>query len=249
MEGKLPESIGTYSERKYIGLTERVKGLPVCFIPAKSESAGLPQKNKLKIDGKPLYQYPIEAAKESGIFGHIWVCSDDEEILEAAYRQRVYPYKEPPGLVTGNIKELIMFCLRLMARPLPEEIAVLLPSSPFQTAEHIRSAYSLFKRENAHSLVSVTPCWYPPQWALEKRGHFIRPFYGEQAIEWNRPKRSLYWPTGAIFMAKAKAYIGNELGFYGRRTVPYIMERSFDIHTKEDFAYAEFLMQRGKDGG
>ena len=192
----------------------------------------------------------IDAAVDSGVFGQIWICSDDEEILEMGYRKGLYPFKEPSQLASDRtpIKELVVYCLRLMGSPTPQEIAVLFPSSPFGTGEDVMLAFKLFRESGADSVIGVSECWYPPHWVLRKRGKYIEPFLGLDSIKDHRQKDKLYFPNGSIFIGKTKNYYYSEKGFYGGKVVPYIMPRAFDIHTEEDFAYAEFLM-RGRGEG
>ena len=54
-----------------------------CFIPAKSNSNRLKNKNCHLLNGKPLFYYPISAAIKSGIFDKngIIVSSDSNEII------------------------------------------------------------------------------------------------------------------------------------------------------------------------
>ena len=56
---------------------------PRCLavIPARGGSKRLPRKNVLPFNGRPIIEYTIEAALESGCFERVVVSSDDDEIL------------------------------------------------------------------------------------------------------------------------------------------------------------------------
>src|SRR5437868_15288460 len=58
----------------------------LCAIPARGGSKRLARKNLLPLAGKPMLAYSIEAARESGLFGEIFVCTDDDEIAGIARR-------------------------------------------------------------------------------------------------------------------------------------------------------------------
>ena len=56
----------------------------LCTIAARAGSKGVLGKNKRILNGKPLIQYSIEQAQKSGIFAHIVVSTDSEEIVKIA---------------------------------------------------------------------------------------------------------------------------------------------------------------------
>ena len=54
----------------------------VAVIPARGGSKRIPRKNIRDFCGKPMIAWPIKVAKESGLFEHILVSTDDEEIKQ-----------------------------------------------------------------------------------------------------------------------------------------------------------------------
>jgi len=151
---------------------------PVCFIPARKGSKRLKNKNKLLLNGKPLVLHAVDVAIESGIFGRIMVSSDDVEILEMAYRRKVYPHKRPAKLAGDNleIKDICSFLLQTIRTTLTAEFAVLSPASPFRTAEDIKNCYKLLTESGANTVMSVVKCPHPPQWALKKGTKYVKPY-------------------------------------------------------------------------
>ena len=55
---------------------------PICVIPARGGSKGIPRKNIRKILGKPLIAYTIEKSLKSKIFSHVIVSTEDQEIAD-----------------------------------------------------------------------------------------------------------------------------------------------------------------------
>jgi len=53
---------------------------PVCIIPARGGSKGVPKKNIRLIAGKPLIYYAIKSALESKIFSHVIVSTEDKKL-------------------------------------------------------------------------------------------------------------------------------------------------------------------------
>ena len=56
----------------------------IAIIPARGGSKRIPRKNIKEFCGKPMIVWSIEAAKASGLFDHIIVSTDDEEIAAVA---------------------------------------------------------------------------------------------------------------------------------------------------------------------
>ena len=56
----------------------------IAVIPARGGSKRIPRKNIKDFCGKPMIAWSIEAAKESELFEHIIVSTDDVEIAEVA---------------------------------------------------------------------------------------------------------------------------------------------------------------------
>ena len=56
----------------------------LAIITARGGSKRIPKKNIREFCGKPILAYSIEAALESGLFDHVMVSTDSEEIAEIA---------------------------------------------------------------------------------------------------------------------------------------------------------------------
>ena len=56
----------------------------IAVIPARGGSKRIPRKNIKEFCGKPMIAWPIETAKQSGLFDHILISTEDQEIAEVA---------------------------------------------------------------------------------------------------------------------------------------------------------------------
>lgn len=73
--------------------------MKVAVIPARGGSKRIPRKNIRPFAGKPMIAYSIAAARESKLFDHILVSTDDEEIAEVAKAHRAeVPFMRPAEL-------------------------------------------------------------------------------------------------------------------------------------------------------
>ena len=55
---------------------------PICIIPARGGSKGVPRKNIRPLLNKPLIAYTIEKSLKSDIFSHVIVSTEDKEIAK-----------------------------------------------------------------------------------------------------------------------------------------------------------------------
>ena len=76
---------------------------PVCLIPARGGSKGIPKKNIRLLADKPLIAHTIESCIKSKLFSHIVVSTDDAEIarISKKYGANV-PFIRPREFATDN---------------------------------------------------------------------------------------------------------------------------------------------------
>ena len=68
------------------------------LIPARAGSKGLKNKNILKINGKPLIEYTINAAKNSKLISEIYVTSDCKKVNKISKKNNLNFIKRPKNL-------------------------------------------------------------------------------------------------------------------------------------------------------
>ena len=77
---------------------------PICFIGARGGSKGVPRKNIMPINGKPLIAYTIESALESGLFSSVVVSTEDKEIAKISKKYGAdVPFFRPKKLANEKI--------------------------------------------------------------------------------------------------------------------------------------------------
>ena len=76
---------------------------PICIIPARGGSKGVPKKNIRKIAGKPLIYYTIKSSLKSKIFSHVYVSTEDKEIARIAKKYGAeVPFLRPKKLASDT---------------------------------------------------------------------------------------------------------------------------------------------------
>lgn len=126
----------------------------VAMIPARLGSQRVPMKNLRLIDGIPLIQYCIEAAKSAGCFDEIYINSEAVIFSEIAAQTSILFYKRPENLASNSaIND--EFTLDFMRSVQGDILIQILPTSPLITPEEIRNFVSEMKEKNWDTLVST----------------------------------------------------------------------------------------------
>jgi len=225
---------------------------PLAIIPARGSSKRFPGKNVAILAGKPLIAYAIKAAQESEVFDLVCVSSEDDEILKIAKdwgAQTVF--KRPAELADDRtpLKEVCAYLLESFSSQGSKygEFGLLLATNPLRTAEDLREAYRLFKKDNAVTCMSLVPFSHPPQRAVRVNSNsgFVEPYFGIESMTQSQLLEPLYRHDGSIIFAQTEMFLKTR-EFYGPGVIPYFVppERSVDIDSPLDLAWAEFLLKK-----
>jgi CMP-N,N'-diacetyllegionaminic acid synthase len=221
------------------------------IVPARAGSKRLPGKNVRALEGRPLIQWTIDAARTSGCLAHVVVSSDDPKVLRMAGKRGVQGIERPARLATdgAGTTDVVAHAMDACAGIVDDLDAVMLlqPTSPLRTAEDIRGAVRLFLDRSAASVVSVCRTDHPPQWttAIGADGS-LSAFYASLK---SLPHRSQDLPpyyrlNGAIYLVGARQFRLHRTLFC-EPGYAYVMpaERSVDIDTELDFVTCEALLR------
>ena len=119
----------------------------IAIITARSGSKGLPNKNILLLNGKPLICYTIDAALEAGVFEKIIVSTDSEEYIDLLSHYPIEFVRRSEELSGDTVSSfLVIEDVLKRYRDLVYDYFVLLqPTSPLRTAQHILEACQKFE--------------------------------------------------------------------------------------------------------
>ncbi|MEZ9402957.1 acylneuraminate cytidylyltransferase family protein [Vibrio cyclitrophicus] len=218
-------------------------------IPARGGSKRLPRKNILPLGEKPLIGWTIEAAKNSAYVDDIFISTDDHEIADVVSQFGLtVPELRPEELSTdtATTQSVLFYTLEKYAKE--ADIVVLLqPTSPFRTAKHIDEAIESLVEKSAFSVVSVTPCEHPPQWANtlpanDSMKGFLRVGDGKRSQDLGEAFRL----NGAIYVYDTQRLVAIGEMVYQEDTYAYKMsnQASIDIDNQIDFDFSEFLLSK-----
>lgn len=228
----------------------------IAIIPARSGSKGVKDKNIKLLSGKPLLQYTIEAAIDSNVFDCIHVSTDNERYAEIAQSYGVdIPFLRCLELSTDTADSwsVVRFVLE-QYKKLGKEfemITLLQPTSPLRNANDIKSAYQLFCKKNAKTIISV--CKETSSLLLTNtidETLSLEGFIDLQEVGRRQDMPNYYRINGAIYMLKS-CVLDKLSDLYGKESYAYIMpeERSIDIDNILDFRIAETILEEYQGRG
>lgn len=208
----------------------------VAIIPARGGSKRVPRKNLADLGGKPLLAWTIEAALQAQSIEHVYVSSEDREILDCAIVYGAQPLYRSPELAQDHIQAVDVIVELLPRFPGADIICMLQPTAPFRTAEHIDEAIGMLKNFCC-SVVSIHDV-HMPHGLLEDRGSNVCRLQG------------VCQSNGAIqctYASKLKSF----KSFFWGITTPYRMnsEDGLDIDTPADLERARQVLARRMSHG
>jgi N-acylneuraminate cytidylyltransferase len=220
----------------------------IAIIPARGGSKGLPRKNVLPLDGKPLISYCITAAKASSLIENVFVTTDDAEIAEISKLYGAQVIQRPLEISgdTASSESALLHALDYLEKVKsyrPEILVFLQCTSPLTLPEDIDHTIKVLLSEKADSALTVSRT-YSFLWGKNEHGESI-------AINHNKMKRLLrqqrepqYVETGAVYVMQVAGFLEEKHRFFGK-TVMHVVpqERSLEIDDPVDFEIIESMMK------
>ncbi|WP_101758452.1 cytidylyltransferase domain-containing protein [Oceanicoccus sp. KOV_DT_Chl] len=221
----------------------------LAIIPARGGSKGVPKKNILKFNDKPLIAWAIEAAKASIYIDKIILSSDCEEIIAVA---KAYgcdvPFKRPDELSTDSASsvEVVNHAIKSLAEKF-DYIVLLQPTSIFRSTEDIDNTIACCDESSVSACVSVVECEKPPYWIYQLADNKLVPVI-KQEEQYSRRQDcpQSFELNGAVYVINTQTFM-QQKSFFPEDTTAYIMpkNRSLDIDTVDDVGWATYLLSNG----
>lgn len=114
----------------------------LAIITARGGSKGIPYKNIMNINGKPLIAYSIEVAKQSKYIDYILVSTDNNKIKEVSLQYGAsVPFLRPEEISNDTAKSIDVVihainCLKESGEEF-DYVLLLQPTSPLRTCKDI----------------------------------------------------------------------------------------------------------------
>ena len=225
----------------------------LCTICARGGSKGVKNKNIKPINGKPLIAYTIEQAKESGLFEHIVISTDSDDIANTAkeYGAELF-FKRSAEMAsdTAGKLDVIKDAFRRSEAYYDEKFDYLVDldaTAPLREVEDIVKSFEQFLHDDNDNLITAMPSRRSPYFNLvevDKDGKVILSKKLDSSVLRRQDAPKSYDMNASIYIWKRDVIL-NENSIFLEKTGLFVMpeERSIDIDNELDYKFVEFIMK------
>jgi len=226
----------------------------LCTICARGGSKGVKNKNIKLLHGKPLIAYTIAQARESGLFEHIVISTDSDEIATVAmrYGAEVF-FKRNVEMASDNAGKLdvIRDAFERSEEYYGEQFDYLIDldaTAPLRNISDITESFAQFLNDDNDNLITAMPSRRSPYFNLvevDVSGKVALSKKLNSGIVRRQDAPKSYDMNASIYIWKRNIIL-NENTLFLEKTGLYVMpeERSIDIDTELDFEFVEFFMRK-----
>lgn len=228
---------------------------PVCIIPVRGGSKGIPRKNLQEIvPGRSLLDWTLAQALEVFPAQDVVVSTEDDELAAIVAASDARLSRRPPHLALdeSTTAEVVAHLLQQIDpdHAAYDAIMILQVTSPLRQVHDIHRALELGQTTSVVSVVSAyeTMDSHPAKLYFLREG-FAEPVKPELQYKRRQDLPPVYRRNGAIFLVRRDHF--EETGFlWGGRTAIVDMPRarSIDIDSLADLAAARAILREARDG-
>jgi N-acylneuraminate cytidylyltransferase len=232
-----------------------MKPTAVAFIPARSGSKRVPNKNIRPLGAHPMLAYSICSAIDSGVFDSVICATDSEQYADVArYYGAEVPFlraAEISGDKSPDIEWVVWMLRELQNIGREYEVfSILRPTSPFRLPETICRAWSAFTADpRADSLRAIEKCRQHPGKMWVTRGNRMLPLlpFANGLTPWHSSQYAnlpeVYAQDASLEMAWTRVPLEDN-SIAGEAIIPFVSQgyEGFDINEPEDWWMAERLL-------
>jgi pseudaminic acid cytidylyltransferase len=221
----------------------------VAIIPARGGSKRIPRKNIKLFCGKPMIAWAIDAARKSGLFGHIIVSTEDREIAELSAQWGA----EIPFIRPENLADDLTPTVPVVAHAVSHCISLgwdidyaccIYPCSPLLRINDLVEVLDLVREQDVDFAYPVAEYAHPVQRAMRRlpggKMQFIMP---EFELMRTQDLEKSYHDAGQFYWGKASAWREQRKMHTGGLGLPIPNWRVVDIDSMEDWKRAEMIFQ------
>lgn len=227
--------------------------MKIAVIPARGGSKRIPRKNIRDFAGRPMIAYAIAAARESGLFQHVVVSTDDDEIARIARENGAEtPFERTKVLADDYtptapvVADAIVQCETLGWSV--DEVCCIYPCVPFIRIEDIFSALRLLESSGADYSFPIVEYPSAVQRAMRREADGrVRPLFPGDELTRTQDIEPAYHDAGQFYWGGRNAWLSNPLIHSSGAGLIIPRARAVDIDTNDDWTLAELMLEAIKN--
>ena len=218
----------------------------LAFIPARSGSTGIRNKNLVKIHNKELIYWTINVAKKCKFIKKIIVSTDSKKIAKIAIKYGAeVPFLRPKSISRGDsrtIDSIIHFAQNYDYSKY-KDMVLLQPTSPFRTKSTLNKSIQFYLKNKLNSLVSVSLSKKNKDLLFKIKQNKI---YKSSFLSLNNKRRqdfdNYYYVNGAIYINNM-IKLQEDKKFVTKNSAPFLMDpiESIDIDDIYDLKLSRMI--------
>ena len=227
----------------------------IAAVFARGGSKGVPDKNQRLFDGRPLVVHAIEQAAACQQVERVIVSTDSEEIAELARAAGAeVPWLRPESLSGDTAKEWDAWRHLLTwldeRDELPDRLLVVPCTAPLRNVKDLQRCVDASVKQNVDVVLTVTTSHRNPWFnmvTVDEQG-FARLVLEPKHRIHRRQDAPPAFDVGTVAFVVNPTYVQTANSLYDGTVIAVEVpaERSLDIDTETDLAFAEFLLQRSR---
>lgn len=220
----------------------------VAVIPARGGSRRIPRKNIKRFCGRPIIAWSIAAAKDSGLFEHVLVSTDDAEIADVAESSGAeVPFRRPPELsddYTGTTEVIAHAAQWMLNQNWPvANVCCLYPTAPFVRVSELAAGLEKLQTDSWKFCFTATE--YPSPIFRSFRQNSaggVEMFFPEHFNKRSQDLPEALHDAGQFYWGRREAWI-EQAPLFAPTSSPLVIPRwrVHDIDTEEDWERAELV--------
>lgn len=223
--------------------------MKIAVIPARGGSKRIPRKNIKDFCGKPMIAWAISIAKDSGLFDHVIVSTDDEEIAQLARDWGAEtPFVRPLDLADDHtptvpvIAHAVKSCLH--DGWAVEYVCCIYPCVPFLQVGDLIAALDLAQKMDVNFVYPITDYAHPIQRAMRQLPDGQMQFFNPDCeLTRTQDLEKSYHDAGQFYWGKASAWLQHKKMHTDGLGMAIPNWRVVDIDSMDDWKRAENIFK------
>ena len=217
----------------------------LAIIPARAGSKRIKNKNLLKINKKPLFNYTLRSALKTRKIKKIIITTNINKLLKKNSK-KIFYIKRPEYLCKddSSTESAILHALKIFNTHNEikiQNIILLQPTSPFRNHQDINKAIKKFETGKYNSLLSVYESKFF-LWTIRKKRSFLPLNYNLKKRMRGQSMKNFFIENGAIFIFKYKNFLKHKNRLFKPIGFSKMSKKnSLEIDSREDFLLAKSL--------